>query len=83
MRRYCIALAAASLTALGSLAVPAMASATGVGGEPAPGTGVQPIPAANTPRFKASNDNPVEQIRQIVQCGNTMYAVGRQSGLQP
>ena len=75
MRRHFIVLAAAGLTALGGLAVPAVASA-GTGGEQAPGTGVQPIPAANTPRFKASNDNPVEQIRQIVQCGNTMYAVG-------
>ncbi len=76
MRRHLIAMAAGGLIVLGGLAAPAAASATGVGGEPAPGTGVQPTPAANTPRFKANNDNPVEQIRQIVQCGNTMYAVG-------
>jgi hypothetical protein len=33
-------------------------------------------PAANTPHFKATSDHPVEQIRQLVQCGGTMYAVG-------
>ncbi len=37
---------------------------------------MQPTPASNTPHFQASNDNPIEQIRQLVQCGNTMYAVG-------
>jgi hypothetical protein len=28
------------------------------------------------PHLNATADNPVEQIRQLVQCGNTMYAVG-------
>lgn len=75
MRRHFTALAVAGLTAVAGLCAPAVASA-GTGGVQPPGTGVQPTPAANTPHFKASNDNPVEQIRQIVQCGNTMYAVG-------
>ncbi len=35
-----------------------------------------PTPASNTPHLNAKADNPVQQIRQIVQCGNTMYAVG-------
>jgi hypothetical protein len=42
---------------------------------PPPGV-VSPVPASNTPRLIASQDSPVEQIRQLVQCGNTMYAVG-------
>jgi hypothetical protein len=32
-------------------------------------------PATNTPHFPAST-SPTEQIRQLVQCGGTMYAVG-------
>jgi hypothetical protein len=32
--------------------------------------------ASGTPHFVASNDNPIEQVRQFVQCGSTMYAVG-------
>jgi hypothetical protein len=37
---------------------------------------VSATPASNTPHLKATNDNPTQQIRQLVQCGNTMYAVG-------
>ena len=33
-------------------------------------------PASNTPHLKATDDNPIQQIRQLVQCGGTMYAVG-------
>lgn len=36
---------------------------------------VSPAPAANTPHFPAITST-VEQIRQLVQCGGTMYAVG-------
>lgn len=75
MRRYLFALAAVGLTAVAGAVAPAAASA-GVGGLPAPGTGVLPTPASGTPHFQASNHNPVEQIRQLVQCGATMYAVG-------
>jgi len=70
-----------------ALALPAVAQAQAAPpgtGVPVPGnSGIQPpsgvlstTPATNTPRLVASQDNPVEQIRQIVQCGNTMYAVG-------
>jgi hypothetical protein len=37
---------------------------------------VSATPASNTPHLKTANDNPTQQIRQLVQCGNTMYAVG-------
>ena len=34
-------------------------------------------PASGTPQLKSTDDNPTQQIRQLVQCGGTMYAVGR------
>jgi hypothetical protein len=37
---------------------------------------VSATPATDTPHLLATDDNPVEQIRQLVQCGGTMYAVG-------
>jgi hypothetical protein len=50
---------------------------TGSGEQPPAGV-VSSVPADNTPHFKATQTSPdaVEQIRQLVQCGNTMYAVG-------
>ncbi len=51
-------------------------SGTGAGGEQPPSGVVSATPASGTPHLKSSNDNPVQQIRQLVQCGNTMYAVG-------
>ena len=33
-------------------------------------------PVTDTPHLKATADNPAQQIRQLVQCGKTMYAVG-------
>ena len=45
-------------------------------GEQPPSRVVSATPASNTPHLKASEDNPTEQIRQLVQCGSTMYAVG-------
>ncbi len=47
-----------------------------MGGEPPPSGVVSATPASGTPHLKSSDDNPVQQIRQLVQCGNTMYAVG-------
>jgi hypothetical protein len=47
-----------------------------VGGEQPPAGVVSAAPATNTPHLKATEDNPTEQIRQLVQCGGTMYAVG-------
>ena len=76
MRRYLIVLsAAAGLLALGTTAAQA-APAQGAGGVAPPAGAVSATPASNTPHLKSSSDNPVQQIRQIVQCGNTMYAVG-------
>lgn len=84
-RRYWrLAGLAAGLAALGlaGLAGPAPAAlAQGSGGVQPPPGGVSPVPAASTPHFKATADNPVEQIRQLVQCGGTMYAVGTFSAI--
>jgi hypothetical protein len=76
MRRFLIALSAgAAMTILGGAAAP-MAMATGSGGVPAPSTGaVLAKPLAGTPHFDV-NDTPTEQVRQLVQCNTTMYAVG-------
>jgi hypothetical protein len=76
-----------SAATVAALAMPAAALAQGAPpgtGVPVPGnSGIQPPagvvspdPATNTPHLKATQDNPVEQIRQLVQCGGTMYAVG-------
>ncbi len=37
---------------------------------------VSPTPAASTPQLTAYNGTTTEQVRQLVQCGSTMYAVG-------
>jgi len=73
LRKYFIAgVAAAALLPLAATA----AQAQGVGGELPPAGVVSAVPASNTPHLKATDDNPTEQIRQLVQCGGTMYAVG-------
>ena len=53
----------------------------GVGGVQPPAGVVSPTPVTNTPHFKATQDNPTEQIRQLVECGGTMYAVGTFSAI--
>ena len=75
MRRHFIALGAAiALTALGVAAAQANTGSID-GGLPPPGTGVMARPLTGTPHF-AVTSNPIEQVRQLVQCGGTMYAVG-------
>ena len=47
----------------------------GTGGEQPPAGVVKPTPPTTLPHLPASTSQ-TEQIRQLVQCGNTMYAVG-------
>ncbi|MGO9080847.1 MAG: hypothetical protein ACLQDY_17670 [Streptosporangiaceae bacterium] len=58
-----------------ALGIPA-AQATGTGGEQPPAGVVSATPPSSLPHLKATDDSPVEQVRQLVQCGGTMYAVG-------
>ena len=76
MRRYLIALGAGAglMVTSGGAAQPATATVTG--GPSAPGTRVMAKPLSGTPHFSVKNANPVQQVRQLVQCGSTMYAVG-------
>ncbi len=76
MRRYLISAGqtSAGLLAFGCAAVRA-AIVSDAGGTPPPGTGVMPNPVLGTPHF-ANTSKPVEQIRQLVECDGTMYAVG-------
>jgi hypothetical protein len=73
MRRVAAVLtAAAAATALGLLSVPG-----GVAGAVAGGP-VSATAASWTPQLATSGtDGSIEQVRQLVQCGSTMYAVGR------
>jgi hypothetical protein len=72
LRRYLLALTVAA----GLLAFSVPAAQAGTGGEQPPAGVVSATPVSSTPHLKATADNPVQQIRQLVQCGNTMYAVG-------
>ena len=76
MRRYSLALSlmAASLAATTGLGLPAMAATGGP---------VSQTPAVWTPSLATSGtDGSVEQVRQLVPCGTTMYAVGLFSSLK-
>ena len=75
MRKYQIAATAIAASGLMVMATSA-AQAQGAGGEPPPAGVVSATPVSGTPHLKASDDNPIQQIRQLVQCGNTMYGVG-------
>jgi hypothetical protein len=76
MRRYSIVTTVTLIAAaLLALSVPT-ARAQGVGGEQPPAGVVSATPAKGTPELNPSDDSPPQQVRQIVQCGNTMYAVG-------
>ncbi len=63
---------AASVAAVSALAVAGFAPATQAATPPGP---VLATPVTSIPHFPATT-SAVEQMRQIVQCGNTMYAVG-------
>src|SRR5581483_5719739 len=67
------ALTRASGAVLGALAVGMTSLWPGVA--TAQSARVSPVPAAGTPQLAQSGTT--EQIRQLVQCGGTMYAVGR------
>jgi hypothetical protein len=57
------------------------AAAAGTGGEQPPAGVVQATPPTNLPHLPA-NTPQTEQIRQLVQCGGTMYAVGTFSAIR-
>ena len=73
MRKYLIAVAVVAAGTLVPLGIPA--AQAGTGGQPPPAGVVSATPASNTPRLPSAS-SPREQVRQIVQCGGTMYAVG-------
>jgi hypothetical protein len=76
MRRYLIALAAGTaMMLLGATVAHGTVPAVGAG-VPAPGTGVWAKPLTGTPRFRIGSASPIEQVRQLVECDGTMYAVG-------
>ncbi len=59
-------------------AVAAAVTAFSAAATAATGVSVSPTPVSWTPTLATSGtDGTVEQIRQVVQCGGTMYAVGR------
>jgi len=71
VRKYIIALG----SAVAVLAVGIPAAQAGTGGEQPPAGVVKAAPPTNLPHLPASTSQ-TEQIRQLVQCGGTMYAVG-------
>ena len=75
MRKYAVTAVTTAVAALLAFSVPA-AQAQGVGGEQPPAGVVSATPAKGTPELDPSDNSRTQQIRQIVQCGNTMYAVG-------
>jgi hypothetical protein len=77
MRKYLFTL----IAALGVVALGVTGAQAGTGGVQPPAGVVSSTPATGTPHFDATQDNPVEQIRQLVQCGGTMYAVGTFSAI--
>jgi hypothetical protein len=72
VRNYLVVVIA--VAGLLAFAVPSAQAASG--GEQPPLGVVSSTPASNTPHLRATLNKPVQQIRQLVQCGNTMYAVG-------
>jgi len=66
--------------AAGTLILGIPAAQAGTGGEHPPSGVVSPTPAAGTPQLYATGTT--EQVRQLVQCGGTMYAVGTFTEIQ-
>ena len=77
MRTYILAVAAAA----GLLAFSVPAAEAGTGGQPPPPGVVSATPASGTPHLPATS-SPTQQVRQLVQCGGTMYAVGSFSSIK-
>ena len=77
MRKYIVAAAAAA----GLMAVSIPAAEAGTGGQPPPPGVVSATPVSGTPHLPATS-SPTQQIRQLVQCGGTMYAVGSFSSIK-
>ncbi len=77
MRKYIVVLIAAAA----SLAFGIPAAQAGTGGEQPPVGVVMTTPPSNLPHLPASTSQ-TEQIRQLVQCGTTMYAVGTFSSIK-
>ena len=71
MRKYLVA----GATGLGLLTLGIPAAQAGTGGEQPPAGVVSATPVTNTPHL-ATTTSTTEQIRQLVQCGGNMYAVG-------
>jgi len=72
-RRWRLRAAIGSLTVLGAAALASSVAA-------APTGPVSSTPAVNTPQL--ANTGSTQQVRQLVQCGNTMYAVGSFNTIQ-
>jgi hypothetical protein len=70
MRKYVFAAGIAAVTLV--LGIPA--AQAGTGGEHPPAGVVSPTPASGTPQL--ADTGTTQQVRQLVQCGGTMYAVG-------
>jgi hypothetical protein len=77
VRRFLIA--AAGAAGLLTLSIPA--AQAGTGGEHPPAGVVSATPVTTTPHLLTSTSSP-QQIRQLVQCGGTMYAVGTFTTIQ-
>jgi hypothetical protein len=81
MRRYFVLLAmVGGFMVSGTVAV--AATTTGGGGLSRPGPGVSSAPVRNTPHLGVTKGGRVEEIRQLVQCGQTMYAAGSFSQIE-
>jgi hypothetical protein len=65
----------AAVVAGGLLTLGMPAAQAGTGGEEPPSGVVSATPVTTVPHL-ATTSSPTEQIRQLVQCGGTMYAVG-------
>ncbi|MGO9080607.1 MAG: hypothetical protein ACLQDY_16440 [Streptosporangiaceae bacterium] len=74
--RFIALISAATLAVLGSTAAQAATALPADTGLQPPAGVVSPTPPSSLPHLKATDDNPIEQVKQIVQCGSTMYAVG-------